>query len=114
MGDAAQFVERLGILYLHQARHPVLLDLFTTEDTDGPRDVVPIDVRLGDDFDLLVITGPNTGGKTVALKTVGLMVVMAQSGMPIPVGPGSAVPVYRKVFIDVEVDVEEKWQDTFE
>ena len=90
-----------GIMYLHQARHPVLLDLFAIEDTDGPREVVPIDVRLGDDFDLLVITGPNTGGKTVALKTVGLMVVMAQSGMPIPVGPGSAVPVYRKVFIDV-------------
>ncbi len=90
-----------GVMYLHQARHPVLLELFAAEKADPPRQVVPIDMRLGDDFDLLVITGPNTGGKTVTLKTVGLMVVMAQSGIPIPVGPGSAVPVYRKVFIDV-------------
>ncbi len=90
-----------GKLYLRQARHPLLLELFTQEGAEPPREVVPIDVRLGDDFDLLVITGPNTGGKTVALKTVGLLVVMAQSGIPIPAGAGSAVPVYRQVFIDV-------------
>ena len=90
-----------GVLYLYQARHPVLLDLFEADGQDPPRRVVPIDLRLGDDFDLLVVTGPNTGGKTVTLKTVGLLAVMAQSGIPIPVGPGSEVPVYRRVFIDV-------------
>ena len=89
------------VLLLHQARHPVLMDLFAAQGQDPPRRVVPIDVRLGDDFDLLVVTGPNTGGKTVALKTVGLLALMAQSGVPIPVGPGSEVPVYRKIFIDV-------------
>ncbi|MHC4610513.1 MAG: endonuclease MutS2 [Planctomycetota bacterium] len=90
-----------GILYLYQARHPVLLDLFEADGQDPPRRVVPLDVRVGDDFDLLVVTGPNTGGKTVTLKTVGLLVLMAQSGIPIPVKPGSEVPVFRKVFIDV-------------
>ncbi|MFQ5492175.1 MAG: DNA strand exchange inhibitor protein [Phycisphaerae bacterium] len=90
-----------GTMYLHQARHPVLLQIFAAENPDQPRDVVPIDMRLGDDFDLLVITGPNTGGKTAALKTVGLMAVMNQAGIPIPAGPGSAMPVYRKIFIDV-------------
>ncbi|HUU84010.1 MAG TPA: DNA strand exchange inhibitor protein [Phycisphaerae bacterium] len=95
-----------GVLYLQQARHPVLVEVFDAEGGSGgdngePHGVVPIDVRLGDDFDLLVVTGPNTGGKTVTLKTVGLIALMAQSGIPIPVGPGTEVPVFRNVFIDV-------------
>ena len=63
--------------------------------------VVPIDIRLGQDFDVLIITGSNTGGKTVALKTVALLVVMAQSGMHIPVRRGAVMPAYRDVFIDI-------------
>ncbi|MCH7719861.1 MAG: DNA strand exchange inhibitor protein [Planctomycetes bacterium] len=101
------------VLHLHQARHPLLLELFAADDAgdeegaktdpraDGGRQVVPIDVRLADDFDLLVITGPNTGGKTVALKTVGLLAAMVQAGIPVPVGRGSSMPVYRQILIDV-------------
>lgn len=92
-----------GMLKIHQARHPLLMDLFLREkdQVDQQRTVVPIDVRLGDDFDMLVITGPNTGGKTVALKTVGLLCVMVQSGIPVPVAPDSTFPMYRDILIDV-------------
>ncbi len=92
-----------GILDLHNARHPVLLELFARDAEDGQphREVVPIDTRLGDDFDVMVITGPNTGGKTVTLKTVGLLAVLTQCGLPIPAGEGSRMPVYRDIWIDI-------------
>lgn len=90
-------------LWLRAARHPLLEQLFRNEapPPDGPRKVVPIDVRLGIGFNLLIITGPNTGGKTVTLKTTGLLCLMAQSGMHIPAGSGSTVPVFRHILADI-------------
>ncbi len=95
-----------GRLWLRQARHPLLEHIFRShpkesEDSAVRREVVPIDVRLGMGFQLLIITGPNTGGKTVTLKTAGLLCLMAQSGMHIPAGDGSMVPVFRQVLADI-------------
>lgn len=93
-----------GRLWLRDARHPLLEHLFRTQAAPPPatpRRVVPIEVRLGYGFNLLIITGPNTGGKTVALKTTGLLCLMALSGVPIPANPGSTIPWLRHVLADI-------------
>ena len=84
-------VRRDGAIHLRRARHPLL----------DPKKAVPIDIELGDTFDTLVITGPNTGGKTVSLKTLGLLTLMTQCGLHIPVGDRSAISVYERVLADI-------------
>jgi len=91
-----------GKLRLQKARHLLLVDLVNkAADRTEARQVVPIDIRLRDDFDILVITGPNTGGKTVTLKTTALACVMAQAGLPIAAAEGSCVPIYTDILVDI-------------
>jgi DNA mismatch repair protein MutS2 len=120
-GMSAPEINTEGRQWIRQARHPILEHIFRSEER-GPkpetvipgsepadcgsskpeaRTVVPIDVRLGMGHNLLIITGPNTGGKTVALKTTGLLCLMAQSGLHIPAADGSTVPVFHQVLADI-------------
>ncbi|MBQ9346580.1 MAG: endonuclease MutS2, partial [Oscillibacter sp.] len=84
-------LRRDGSIHLRKARHPLL----------DQGKAVPIDIALGEGFDTLVITGPNTGGKTVSLKTLGLLCLMAQCGLHIPAGDRSAVAVFDRVLADI-------------
>ena len=94
-----------GDFHLHSARHPLLEIYIATghggKDDRSPESVVPLDITLGDKFDALVITGPNTGGKTVALKTVGILHLMVQSGIPIPADEGSRLGIFEDIFADI-------------
>ena len=91
MNASRPVINQDGTVDLRKARHPLI----------DKKKVVPIDVEIGKTCDTLVITGPNTGGKTVTLKTVGLLCLMAQAGLFIPAGDNSSVPVFENIFADI-------------
>ncbi len=84
-------VKERGELKFKAARHPLL----------DQKKVVPLDIRIGSDYHTLIVTGPNTGGKTVALKTVGLLSLMAQSGLFVPAKDGSEIPIFSEIYADI-------------
>lgn len=90
-GGSAARVSKKGIIDIRRGRHPLL----------DPEKAVPLDIYCGKNYRTLVITGPNTGGKTVTLKTVGLMMLMHQSGMHVPAGPGTYLPIMKQIFADI-------------
>lgn len=91
MRGSRPILNREGRIHIREGRHPLL----------DQKTVVPITVTLGKDFDLLIVTGPNTGGKTVSLKTVGLLTLMGQAGLHIPAGDRSELAVFDQVYADI-------------
>lgn len=91
MNGSRPVFETGGCINIRKARHPLI----------DPAAVVPIDIKLGGDYDLLIVTGPNTGGKTVSLKTTGLLCAMGQSGLQIPAAGGSTLKIFNDIFADI-------------
>lgn len=91
MKAAAPEINDDNIIVLNKARHPLI----------DPKTVVPINFSIGTDYDTLIITGPNTGGKTVVLKTVGLLTLMTMCGLLIPVSDGSRISIYKNILVDI-------------
>ena len=105
MDGAAPTIAQDGRLVLSKARHPLLMRTivarFSSDIQDLPASPVPVDILMEPPQTALLITGPNTGGKTVAIKTAGLLALMAQTGLHIPADPGSTLPVFKSVFADI-------------
>ena len=104
MGANPPDVSEDGELELLDARHPLLIPALSERlgvPRRSSRDPVPVTLRVGGPESVLVISGPNTGGKTVALKTVGLLSLMAQCGLHVPAASGSRLPVFRKIYADI-------------
>lgn len=91
MNGSRPILNTEGRIRIRSGRHPLL----------DPRKVVPITVTLGEDFSLLIVTGPNTGGKTVSLKTVGLLTLMGQAGLHIPAADRSEIAIFRQIYADI-------------
>lgn len=108
LNSIAQFVDLLNLSVPHindsteirlvSAKHPLLMLLQREE---ALKEVVPIDLGLGEENTIMVITGPNAGGKTIAIKTVGLLLLMALSGIPVPADPSSTFPLIKKLLVDI-------------
>jgi DNA mismatch repair protein MutS2 len=92
-------IRETGKIYLVQGRHPLLTQALLKAGSD--QEVVPLDVTLGGEDSVMVITGSNAGGKTIAIKTVGLLLVMALSGMPVPADSSTVFPLIKKLLIDI-------------
>ena len=92
------FLKEFGSLKIVEARHPILL-------LRHPREkITPLSIELGNGYNTLLITGPNAGGKSVAMKTVGVLVLMLQCGIHIPASPDSEFPIFKKLYVDIGDD----------
>jgi DNA mismatch repair protein MutS2 len=109
LNSIALFADRLGMetplineqnaVNIVNARHPLLMLAF--QGKNMPQQVIPLDLRLGGDNTVMVITGPNAGGKTITIKTIGLLLLMALSGMPIPADSSSSLPFVHNLLVDI-------------